>query len=215
MASSLLRSAASCAVRSEENVGDEACRSSATQVGRSCVKVSLLCRAPLGTPRLWPHRPCFRVERVKRHVKKPRGLLVHAVPRARRTTRLGARRRSAAHHVERRDCRGRGVGQHGHDLERGMYLEMCLTCRNTRVRGRAPRLTDSVWKKNSPFLYDMVITHALEWPTLTMQWFPDKEEYVFLCIIYTDVRTSASHANGSCWARTRLVRTTTTCRSRR
>lgn len=33
----------------------------------------------------------------------------------------------------------------------------------------------TVWKKNSPFLYDMVITHALEWPTLTMQWFPDKE----------------------------------------
>lgn len=24
----------------------------------------------------------------------------------------------------------------------------------------------------------MVITHALEWPTLTMQWFPDKEVYV-------------------------------------
>ena len=36
----------------------------------------------------------------------------------------------------------------------------------------------TVWKKNSPFLYDMVITHALEWPTLTMQWFPDKEECV-------------------------------------
>ncbi|WFD31378.1 Histone acetyltransferase type B subunit 2 [Malassezia sp. CBS 17886] len=32
-----------------------------------------------------------------------------------------------------------------------------------------------IWKKNSPFLYDMVITHALEWPTLTLQWFPDKE----------------------------------------
>lgn len=36
---------------------------------------------------------------------------------------------------------------------------------------------DPVWKKNSPFLYDMVITHALEWPTLTMQWFPDKEVF--------------------------------------
>lgn len=32
-----------------------------------------------------------------------------------------------------------------------------------------------VWKKNSPFLYDLVVTHALEWPTLTCQWFPDKE----------------------------------------
>jgi histone-binding protein RBBP4 len=32
-----------------------------------------------------------------------------------------------------------------------------------------------IWKKNSPFLYDLVITHALEWPTLTCQYFPDSE----------------------------------------
>ena len=32
-----------------------------------------------------------------------------------------------------------------------------------------------VWKKNSPFLYDLVVTHALEWPTLTCQWLPDIE----------------------------------------
>ncbi|KAI9027929.1 WD40-repeat-containing domain protein [Hyaloraphidium curvatum] len=30
-----------------------------------------------------------------------------------------------------------------------------------------------IWKKNSPFLYDLVVTHALEWPSLTVQWFPD------------------------------------------
>ena len=33
-----------------------------------------------------------------------------------------------------------------------------------------------IWKKNSPFLYDLVITHALEWPTLTCQWFQDIEK---------------------------------------
>lgn len=33
-----------------------------------------------------------------------------------------------------------------------------------------------IWKKNSPFLYDLVMTHALEWPTLTCQWFPDLNE---------------------------------------
>lgn len=33
-----------------------------------------------------------------------------------------------------------------------------------------------VWKKNSPFLYDLVVTHALMWPTLTVQWFPDLQE---------------------------------------
>ncbi|RZS17101.1 hypothetical protein BHM03_00049216, partial [Ensete ventricosum] len=29
-----------------------------------------------------------------------------------------------------------------------------------------------VWKKNTPFLYDIVISHALEWPSLTVQWLP-------------------------------------------
>ncbi|ETI24716.1 histone acetyltransferase type B subunit 2 [Cladophialophora carrionii CBS 160.54] len=29
------------------------------------------------------------------------------------------------------------------------------------------------WKKNAPFLYDMILSTALDWPTLTTQWFPD------------------------------------------
>ena len=32
------------------------------------------------------------------------------------------------------------------------------------------------WKKNAPFLYDMLLSKALEWPTLTTQWLPDKQE---------------------------------------
>ncbi|KAL7425057.1 Histone acetyltransferase type B subunit 2 [Cryptotrichosporon argae] len=32
-----------------------------------------------------------------------------------------------------------------------------------------------IWKKNTPFLYDTVITHALTWPSLTCQWLPDVE----------------------------------------
>ncbi len=32
------------------------------------------------------------------------------------------------------------------------------------------------WKKNAPFLYDMMLSTALEWPTLTTQWLPDKQE---------------------------------------
>mmetsp|Transcript_42086 Transcript_42086/g.85942 ORF Transcript_42086/g.85942 Transcript_42086/m.85942 type:complete len:420 (-) Transcript_42086:1931-3190(-) len=31
-----------------------------------------------------------------------------------------------------------------------------------------------IWKKNVPFLYDRMIAHALEWPSLTVQWLPDK-----------------------------------------
>lgn len=33
-----------------------------------------------------------------------------------------------------------------------------------------------IWKKNTPFLYDLVVTHALEWPSLTVQWLPDRDE---------------------------------------
>ena len=31
-----------------------------------------------------------------------------------------------------------------------------------------------IWKKNTPFLYDLVMTHALEWPSLTAQVRPRK-----------------------------------------
>ncbi|KAJ7897260.1 WD40 repeat-like protein [Mycena olivaceomarginata] len=37
------------------------------------------------------------------------------------------------------------------------------------------KLINEVGKKNAPYLYDIVITHALDWPSLTCQWFPDKE----------------------------------------
>jgi len=32
-----------------------------------------------------------------------------------------------------------------------------------------------IWKKNSPFLYDLILSSALEWPSLTVQWLPDKK----------------------------------------
>ena len=31
-----------------------------------------------------------------------------------------------------------------------------------------------IWKKNSPFLYDLIVTSPLEWPSLTVQWMPDR-----------------------------------------
>eukprot|EP01026_Neomeris_dumetosa_P055998 TRINITY_DN5112_c0_g1_i1.p1 TRINITY_DN5112_c0_g1~~TRINITY_DN5112_c0_g1_i1.p1 ORF type:complete len:391 (+),score=56.73 TRINITY_DN5112_c0_g1_i1:42-1214(+) len=34
----------------------------------------------------------------------------------------------------------------------------------------------NVWKEQSPLLYDLVITHQLSWPSLTVQWFPDVDE---------------------------------------
>jgi len=58
----------------------------------------------------------------------------------------------------------------------------------------APTVTDAhvineeykIWKRNSPFLYDLVVSHALEWPTLTCQWTPDKER------VQGQVRTNAN-----------------------
>ena len=32
-----------------------------------------------------------------------------------------------------------------------------------------------IWKKNCVFLYDLIMTHALEWPSLTAQWLPGQE----------------------------------------
>jgi hypothetical protein len=48
-----------------------------------------------------------------------------------------------------------------------------------------------IWKKNTPFLYDLVMTHALEWPSLTAQWLPDvtrpegKDYYVHRLLLGT------------------------------
>ncbi|OMJ70737.1 hypothetical protein SteCoe_31213 [Stentor coeruleus] len=32
-----------------------------------------------------------------------------------------------------------------------------------------------IWKKNSPFMYDTMITHVLEWPSLTVEWASTRE----------------------------------------
>lgn len=31
-----------------------------------------------------------------------------------------------------------------------------------------------IWKKNTPFLYDLAMTHSLEWPSLTVEWFRER-----------------------------------------
>ena len=31
-----------------------------------------------------------------------------------------------------------------------------------------------IWKKNSPFLYDIVYSHCLVWPSLTVEWLNDR-----------------------------------------
>lgn len=31
-----------------------------------------------------------------------------------------------------------------------------------------------IWKKNSPFFYDTLYSHALTWPSLTVEWMPNR-----------------------------------------
>jgi histone-binding protein RBBP4 len=34
-----------------------------------------------------------------------------------------------------------------------------------------------IWKKNAPFFYDTLYSHALTWPTLTCEWMPSRVVY--------------------------------------
>ena len=47
-----------------------------------------------------------------------------------------------------------------------------------------------IWKKNSPFLYDLVLTHALEWPSLTVQ--VSKDICIYVCVLKDSAYLSAS-----------------------
>jgi hypothetical protein len=54
-----------------------------------------------------------------------------------------------------------------------------------------------IWKKNTPFLYDLVMTHALEWPSLTVQWLPEvtKTKDVSIQKILLGTHTSNNEPN--------------------
>eukprot|EP01104_Vermistella_antarctica_P008884 TRINITY_DN2264_c0_g2_i1.p1 TRINITY_DN2264_c0_g2~~TRINITY_DN2264_c0_g2_i1.p1 ORF type:complete len:437 (+),score=88.88 TRINITY_DN2264_c0_g2_i1:36-1313(+) len=65
-----------------------------------------------------------------------------------------------------------------------------------------------IWKKNTPFLYDLIMTHALEWPSLTCEWLPDKKkesgkDYSIQRLIL-GTHTSESEQNHLMIARVRL-----------
>ena len=45
----------------------------------------------------------------------------------------------------------------------GKELELELQCNREYA----------LWKRNTPYLYDNVFTHSLEWPSLTVQWLPE------------------------------------------
>ena len=40
-----------------------------------------------------------------------------------------------------------------------------------------------IWKKNAPFLYDCMYSHALTWPSLSVEWFASRDMYYKLTSI--------------------------------
>ncbi|CDW58328.1 WD40 and CAF1C H4-bd domain containing protein [Trichuris trichiura] len=42
-----------------------------------------------------------------------------------------------------------------------------------------------IWKRHVTFMYDMLITHCLEWPSLTVQWLPERTDNADRMIIGT------------------------------
>ncbi|EGW06729.1 Histone-binding protein RBBP4 [Cricetulus griseus] len=56
-----------------------------------------------------------------------------------------------------------------------------------------------IWKKNTSFLYDLVMTHALEWPSFTAQWLPDvtrpegKDFSIHLLVLGTHMSDKQNH----------------------
>ena len=60
------------------------------------------------------------------------------------------------------------------------FFELCTEPFDDAVEERIINEEYKIWKKNTPFLYDLVMTHALEWPSLTVQWLPDVTRYDFL-----------------------------------
>uniref|UniRef100_H0XCC5 RB binding protein 7, chromatin remodeling factor n=1 Tax=Otolemur garnettii TaxID=30611 RepID=H0XCC5_OTOGA len=55
-------------------------------------------------------------------------------------------------------------------LSTGLHLR---TVFEDTVEERVINEEYKIWKKNTPFLYDLVMTHALQWPSLTVQWLPE------------------------------------------
>jgi hypothetical protein len=53
----------------------------------------------------------------------------------------------------------------------------CVSCAHARTaplqeEERQAHAEYRTWKKNAPLLYDLVLAHALAWPSLTVQWLP-------------------------------------------
>ena len=50
-----------------------------------------------------------------------------------------------------------------------------------------------IWKRNSPLLYDLLLAHGLEWPSLTVQWLPCCQMWVISLLALVESSYSLSN----------------------
>ena len=53
------------------------------------------------------------------------------------------------------------------------YLDLVETC--DEIEQQKVMEEYKIWKKNSPFFYDTMYSHALTWPSLTVEWMPNRD----------------------------------------
>lgn len=58
--------------------------------------------------------------------------------------------------------------QHAHSIQKELQYSRTIVI----THSYSFVIFQQIWKKNTPFLYDYVMTHSLEWPSLTCQWLP-------------------------------------------
>lgn len=78
-------------------------------------------------------------------------------------------------------ARGDAAATQSADFKSLDHGDSSLVTMQNRQRANYKLLEEyKIWKKNAPFLYDLMLSTALEWPTLTTQWLPDKQSYAVL-----------------------------------
>jgi hypothetical protein len=70
-----------------------------------------------------------------------------------------------------------GDGKRRNKKFRSKYVCLSLGEFEENIEEKTINEEYKIWKKNAPFLYNLVITHALEWPSLTTQWLPHVRTY--------------------------------------
>ena len=54
------------------------------------------------------------------------------------------------------------------------FVFMCVVDNADEIEEQRIFEEYKIWKKHAPFFYDTLYAHALTWPSLTVEWMPDR-----------------------------------------